>query len=361
LTGKGEGALCLVGLLRSRPELVTAAISRAASTGNAIHANTAAQLLASSLSAPFDLAVNWANQAIALSDGMQARLIRPLVACLARAVKTSTHLAALHAQSIDAKDDLFPTRIYIPLLQMHLDHQPSDEAWRRLARNLIEIALRLGIERDQIEWLASNHRPRIEATLLPQWLALARANGREGMLSKALHEAGLSRMSDERTPNPQVVESIRLTARPLPTTRRPPRSASVLNATTLGAFLAVLTLTVLTLTAVGKHYWPILSGESRIPERLSIVLSLAALLVYMTTEITLRAIRLRAHHLPYSRFSRWMICLILAMATSLAGWRLSEIVRRNISSSEQQSPPGKGTQVFLIDQSHARGDTGGTR
>lgn len=322
-------------VLADRPHFVTAAIERSVSTCEEKNLDFALLLIGTSAPGMLQPIIASTPRAIGAAEAIRGKLLPAIVDCAYRSAESHTRAwfdrVRVAAGTGQWNDPNCRRYFFLPLLRRLLsDATVTRDAWSSFSADFVEIAIREGVLRQELDWLASVHRPP-SREVLAEWKRRAASMGQDSVLADVLRELGFSQeepVTDGGTPHLPVLVNH--------TVRRVVRPRSHLNLTIITWLLAAITTAMLVvqywLEPGGRYFRDLLARWRPAPLHRSVVsityaasVSVIALLSCLVLETILRSVRIQPRHLRLVRLLRWLMIAAMGGAGLLLTCRLLDV------------------------------------
>lgn len=275
-----------------KPDFVPGWIRRLGNSGTDAERERAGAIIKLALTIvgrePNPYLLKWGRAICALETPAKQDVLDGLAAHLRHNLRDARQLEAFHISVTRAcqMDDVFVQLFYVPFLRSLLEDESQFLKSSQVAWYLLDLGLRMGTERDVINWLRENTKLMTDANLR-EWRTIAGNDGTIEQLELALRDTGAS---EKR----HILDRV---SREIETTHS--RMSETPNYTTVSRFSLWLAVSVILLQIYNSLHWfgPPINGialrtePNLIPFRILHLICFTALGCWIGAEIGLRCIR----------------------------------------------------------------------
>jgi len=287
----------------------------------------------------FATTLDWAQRALRCPSAVWERLRKPIIERLSG--HSGLEFGAMRSTALE--DGRFGCEIYLPCLQLQLGRlAPHTKDWERLARYLVELALRKRTEIEHVRWLASRNRNATAKVLSELCQQHADMQTR---LHRAMEAASLplppplcsAQQYECPSPYPYVAghQAVRISSQ---SRRQLPRSGGDLPI--LFGLSCVLALSVLGVFLVATFYRFYHEGRMFIDAGFFAWSGLASLILWGGTETFVLWLR----RLGHVRVVRWTAIIVLAVGLAGTGryaWDTFKGITQTQATNSDANPQGR--------------------
>lgn len=313
-------------ILRSRPDVVEAAVSRAAKSSLEPEVQTALRLVELSQPIGCSLVKSCNSASRQASEPFRIALIDMFCRCLSGRMLNSSEIRELGTACSDGNtlDELFASRCCLPVLRGLLEGRISADSWKQIAAGSIEIALQIRKAPEHIRYLAQHHKPKLTRDLLEAWVNDARkgrGEQRANEMSDAIAAAGLQAvlyppvaMTERYAPQPVERQIYQPCSRPIYDER--PEGGGIWTLVML--FSVISGLLLMAMGVLGLLLPP--DGGTRFPKQMIIGICFGGPVLLIGVKAIQRVWLRRAEYAFWVGALSVITLLVLVALTVVAGW-----------------------------------------